>query len=605
MPTQHLSGEGPLHTASAAPLDADVEVLELIARQVDKVPWAVGLSALFVLAMAWHQVPQWALLAWTTAVIGMQVIRWSVLRGLPSSPRPHAQRMQIAVLLSGLNGLAQGSAVLFFYGMTDLQRAVVSILLAGITAGAVGTTNGHPRIFKAFALPVMLGLALAWAITPHHSASLLVDGAMSFLCLAFLAVQNGLARDNYRALVESVNMRNEQIRLNEQLRSALEQAEEANAAKTRFLASASHDLRQPLHTLTLFCAALMTHSLDESARRILTHMDAALSALRSQLTALLDMSKLDAGIVSVHARPCDIGPMLRRLCDAKREEAHTKGLQLTCALEGAMVVHTDPLHLERIVGNLLDNAIKYCDAGQVWLLARRVGEQLHLTVKDTGRGIAEKDLGKVFEEFYQVDNPERDRTRGLGLGLSIVQRLGRLLSMPVTLESEFGVGTTVSLALSLAQVSEAEPIEEPVESAAIPLCHMLVLDDEAGVRVAMKTLLESLGCRVTLAACTDEAMRLASLDPPDVVLADFRLRGEESGIKAIRKLRQQQPDLPAMLISGDTAQDRLLEARQAGLRMLHKPVSVDVLLKAVMDTLEQGVLNAPVESSDERHACGT
>lgn len=605
MPTQHFSGKGPLHAASTTPLDADVEVLELIARQVDKVPWAVGLSALFVLAMTWHQVPQWALLAWAAAVIGMQAVRWAVLRHLPDSGRSHDQRMQIAVLLSGLNGLAQGSAVLFFYGMTDLQRAVVSILLAGITAGAVGTTNGHPRIFKAFAMPVMLGLSVAWALTPHHGASLLVDGAMSVLCLAFLAVQNGLARDNYRALTESVCMRNQQIRLNEQLRTALEQAEEANAAKTRFLASASHDLRQPLHTLTLFCAALMTHALDESARRILTHMDAALSALRSQLTALLDMSKLDAGIVTVNARACDIGPMLRRLCEAKREEAHAKGLQFNCSLDAAVVVHTDPLHLERIVSNLLDNAIKYCDAGQVWLLARREGEQWHLTVKDTGRGIAEKDLGKVFEEFYQVDNPERDRTRGLGLGLSIVQRLGRLLALPVTLESEFGVGTSVSLALPLAQASEAAPTEEPTESAAIPLCHMLVLDDEAGVRMAMKTLLESLGCRVTLAACTDEAMRLASLDPPDVVLADFRLRGEESGIKAIRKLRQQHPDLPAMLISGDTAQDRLLEAQLAGLRMLHKPVSVDVLLKAVMDTLEQGVLDAPVESSDERVASET
>ena len=602
MPTQYPPDASP---SGHAPLNAEVQVLELIARQVSKVPWPVGLAALYVLAMAWHQVPQWALLTWTLSVIGIQAVRWKVLRTLPTSALAHAKRVNVAVLLSGLNGLAQGSAVLFFYGMTDLQRAVVSILLAGITAGAVGTTNGHPRIFKAFALPVMLGMSLAWAFAPHQGASLLVDGAMSFLCLAFLAVQNGLARDNYRALVDSVEMRNQQIRLNEQLRSALAQAEDANAAKTRFLASASHDLRQPLHTLTLFCAALMTHPLDESARRILTHMDAALSALRSQLTALLDMSKLDAGIVAVRARACDIGPMLRRLCDAKREEAHTKGLQLTCAVDGALVVHTDPLHLERIVSNLLDNAIKYCDAGQVWLLARRDGEQLHLSVKDTGRGIAERDLNKVFEEFYQVDNPERDRTRGLGLGLSIVQRLGRLLDLPVHLASELGVGTTVSMALPLAQASEAEPPEEPIESAAMQLCHMLVLDDEAGVRMAMKTLLESLGCRVTLAACTDEAMRLASLDPPDVVLADFRLRGEESGIKAIRKLRQQQPDLPAMLISGDTAQDRLLEAQQAGLRMLHKPVSVDVLLKAVMDTLEQGVLNAPVEPSEERLASGT
>ena len=601
MSSQYLKAAHPPPT-NAAPLNAEVEVLDLIARQARKVPWPVGLAALFVLAVTWQHVPHLALLAWTVSVVVMQGVRWTLLPDLPHRPGTHESRMRVAILLSGINGLAQGSAVLFFYTMTDLQRAVVSILLSGITAGAIGTTNGHPRIYNAFAYPVMLGMTLSWAFSPHAGAVWWVDAAMSFLCLAFLIVQVGLAKDHYKSLNESVDMRNEQIRLNEQLRSALQFAEEANAAKTRFLASASHDLRQPLHTLTLFCAALMTHKLDDSGRSILTHMDAALSALRSQLTALLDVSKLDAGIVTVNQKPTDIGPMLRRLCDEKREEARTKGLQLDCQAEGPLVVKTDALHLERIITNLLDNAIKYCNAGKVWLEVKDDGTFVDVAVRDTGRGIPQKDLARVFEEFYQVDNPERDRARGLGLGLSIVQRLSRLLDIPLDLQSELGVGTRVCLRLPKAELTEPAPVHHDIDSAAIPLCHMLVLDDEAGVRVAMKTLLESLGCQVTLAADTDEAMRLASIDPPDVVLADFRLRGDESGIKAIRKLRQQHPHLPAMLISGDTAQDRLIEAQEAGLRLLHKPVSVEVLLKAVMDTLEQGVPDVPVEAAAERPA---
>lgn len=436
----------------------------------------------------------------------------------------------------------------------------------------------------------MLTLAAGWAFAPLNGANHWVGLSMAGFLLAYQGILSSLAKGAYQSLKQSIAMQAQQKQLNEELRMALDQAEEANAAKTRFLAAASHDLRQPLHTLTLFCAALMTHQLEAQTRGIVGHMDAALQVLRTQLTALLDISKLDARIVSVNLQAIDIVAFVRRMFDEFSPLAKQKRLSFILdtqdAHPGDIYVRSDPLHLERIVRNLLDNAIKYCDAGAVKLKIERTGAIVQLEVQDTGRGIAPSEIERVYEEFYQIDNPERDRARGLGLGLSIVKRLTQLLDVTITLTSEFGIGTQVTLNLQRTEPGEDVPSLIPDEAAVAPTCHMLILDDEPAILQAMKTLLEAHGCRVSIASTTDEAMHQATQDPPDVVLADFRLRGQESGIKAIRKIRKQFPDLPALLISGDTAEDRLREAQDAGLRLLHKPVSVDVLLQAIALSLE-------------------
>ncbi|MGE5453085.1 MAG: hybrid sensor histidine kinase/response regulator [Acidobacteriota bacterium] len=577
---------------SQAPRQWSVErqILALLARQVTQVPWPVGAAALVVCIMGWYRAPHWALLSWLASIWLTQALRWQVLRRLPTSERPLQQRMWIAMGLSGLNGLCHACAVGFFPYLTEGQRAVLSLVLAGITTGAVGTTSGHTRIFHAFALPTMLALSLGWAVTPLPEQSRWIGLSMAIFLLAYLGILASLAKGTYRALQRSISMQIKQWRLNEELRAALSQAEEANAAKTRFLAAASHDLRQPLHTLTLFCAALMTHKLESATQGIVGHMDSALQVLRTQLTALLDISKLDAGIVAVNLKAVDLIGFVQRLHEEFTAEASQKKLVLVLDKDhlqsGDLFIETDPLHLERIVRNLIDNAIKYCDAGTIWIRARATDDGVDLTVQDTGCGIPASEMDKIYEEFYQIDNPERDRARGLGLGLAIVKRLTQLIHTPMSLQSEVGVGTTVTLRLKRV----LQPVQEPVltedNGFAMPMCHMLVLDDETAILEAMQTLLQSQGCRVTLASSTDEAVHKAALDQPDVVLADFRLRGQESGIKAIRRLRHLYPDLPALLISGDTAEDRLKEARDAGLRLLHKPVSVDVLLQAIAQSLD-------------------
>jgi len=236
--------------------------------------------------------------------------------------------------------------------------------------------------------------------------------------------------------------------------------------------------------------------------------------------------------------------------------------------------------LERIVRNLLDNAIKYTDAGRVSVGVTRNGEDFIVKVADSGRGIPEAEQTRVFEEFYQLDNPERDRTRGLGLGLAIVRRLTELLRIRMDMRSSAGRGTTFQLSLPAVQqaVSTADSRASHAAPAAL---HVLVVDDEAGIRLGMKTLLEGMGCRATLAGGTQQAVDAARAEKPDMVLSDLRLRGEDNGIKTVRAIRDLYPSMPAILISGDIAPDRLREAEEAGIPLLHKPVPVEVLKHAI------------------------
>jgi CheY-like chemotaxis protein/anti-sigma regulatory factor (Ser/Thr protein kinase) len=250
----------------------------------------------------------------------------------------------------------------------------------------------------------------------------------------------------------------------------------------------------------------------------------------------------------------------------------------------ALWVDTDRTLLERVLRNLADNAIKYTEQGGVTVRARQAGDEVAIDVIDSGCGIASGERTRVFEEFYQIGNPERDRQRGLGLGLAIVKRLVELLRGRLELESEPQRGSRFTVLL------RAAPIDAPAwrargvpQARTLDGLHVLVVDDEADVRLGTRLLLEGLGCRVSTAAGTTEAVAAAAADAPDIVLADLRLRGDDSGIRAVGRLRAHHPGLAAVLISGDTAPDRLQEAERAGLTLLHKPVPVDVLARAIAE----------------------
>lgn len=571
-------------------LSAEWEVLTLIGRQVGTVPWPVFLSMMLIASLAWGRMAEPVVLTWGLLVCAVLLLRWRLLRA-PSMDRAMGPQLHLATWLSGINGLTHALSTLAFPVLPEVERAIVSLLLAGLSAGSVATTAGHPRVFPAYVIPAMGSVAVAWTLVPTSSERSWAGISMGLLALMYMLVLLGLGRDNHRRLLASTELRQREAALNQDLVKALAQAEAANAAKTRFLAAASHDLRQPLHTLSLFSAALQAQDLTPQSQEILVYMNRAIGALGEQLSALLDLSKLDAEVVQATLTGVPVYALLSQLHEQYQEAASHKGLKLVLEADESLCVHSDGLHLSRVVRNLVDNAVKYSDGGTIWLQASPLEEtgKVQIQVRDTGRGIAIDQQTRVFEEFFQLENPERDRNKGLGLGLSIVRRLCQLLEIDLAMQSEPGVGTRFTLTLPEGDMpTQVSPTAAPVDTSVFKGLKVLVIDDEADVRAAMLHLLGSMGATVWLAASTFESLGICNQERPDIVLADFRLRGEESGIRAIRKIRQIHPEMPALLISGDTAPDRLQEAQQEGLILLHKPVSADLLIQAVTLVLAPG-----------------
>lgn len=576
----------PVGQASSAATSLEEELLRMLARQARRIPIPVFLVALTIAAIAWDHVPAWILAGWLALVALVLAVRWYML-AIPTTLAkvPPQKRLRIALLLSALNGVTHGLAVASFPVLPGLERALQSMVMIGLCTGSVATTAGYMPVLLAYLLPTLGPLSLMWLLAPGITPSGWIEKSTAALLVLLGFILVALGKDASRLFRESFAIRREQAELNRQLEAALEQAEAANMAKTRFLASASHDLRQPIHTLSLFGAALSMRPLDDTSREIVKQINTALHVLTSQLDALLDISKLDAGVVRVSPAAVALRPFLERMQQEFEPAARGKGLAITLECPREAMVETDPVLLERIVRNLLDNANKYTDVGSISLSAVRAQGALCLTIADTGRGIREAEQVRVFEEFYQIDNPERDRTKGLGLGLAIVKRLADLLRIGMEMTSAPGQGTRFRLALPEAGVgTSAAPQPESAEELAVA-AHVLVVDDEAAIRLGMKTLLEAMGCRATVADGTEHAVAAARALKPDVVLADFRLRGMDNGIAAVRAIRALYPGMPAILVSGDIAADRLREAEEAGIALLHKPVPIDTLKRAIAEAV--------------------
>lgn len=355
------------------------------------------------------------------------------------------------------------------------------------------------------------------------------------------------------------------------------QLEIANLAKSRFLAAASHDLRQPLHALGLWVAQLRDPLPPGQRQRLIERIAAAISEMNDLFNGLLDVSKLDAGILSADVSDFEIADLLAKIDRTFRQTARDKGLSLRVSRTRAWV-RSDKILLERILLNLVSNAVRYTSRGGVLVGCRRRGKRLRIEVWDTGPGIPESQQQYIFDEFYQIPDPDRDRRGGLGLGLAIVDRFRRLLDHPIALKSRPGKGSCFSIELPFAAPPTAgrappEAVQAPHETAAAGL--VLVVDDDPMVLDAMRGLLESWGYR-TITGSSHEAVAalVADAPRPDLIVADFHLSGGMTGIETIELIRTAfGADIPAFLISGDTSPERLQRARAQGYTLLHKPVS--------------------------------
>jgi len=542
------------------------------------------MSILFIAAFAWPSSSPWVTLGWIATVIACLAVRARLLAAYVKTPRIAFERgLRPIIPITTTVGLALGAAATLFFANLDVYgRAFVTIVMILWLAGGPGASVGYLPGFLAFSVPITLQLVIMWTVVDR-----LVGLAIGAMLLLFFVVLAMYARDGARTLLQSLSQRHRNRRLVQKLAKARDEAQAAAAAKSLFLAAASHDLRQPLSALALHSAALSRRKGDARVEHIAAKMDACITSMGALLGALLDISQLDANTLPLRPQPVRLSDVCASLESEFRGATADRSLQLRVSCDGDLWVHTDPEQLKRLLRNLLDNAVKYTREGTVTLSARRENDIAEISVSDTGPGVPRDKHEAVFREFVQLHNPERDRRRGLGLGLAIVQRLAQLLDVGLRFESEIGHGTTVAIALP-ATPRPLEPPPPPREKdMSIAGWTVLVLDDEADVREAMRTLLEELGCKVMLASEPREALEAAARQRPDLVLADLRLRDHQSGIDAVRQIRGQCGNVPALLVTGDIAPDRLKEVAASGLPRRSKPLTEHELLEGITEAVHR------------------
>ncbi|SFP02232.1 ATP-binding response regulator [Variovorax sp. PDC80] len=478
---------------------------------------------------------------------------------------------------------------------------MTSLLMAVIVGSCARASQSlwplKPALFG-YTLPMSLGMitALAWQ----------GDGLHLFLAAAgaaylMLTLHAGIRQ--HRLLTDSLMLRFENEALAARLGEQIAATERASLEKTRFLGTASHDLRQPLHAIALFGAALENELRNRPEGRNAERLMRAVNALGASLDTMLDVSRLDAGVVVPEVQAVQLDALFLPLNHTFSARAEQKSLQLRVRASG-LWVRSDPQLLHRMLSNLMDNALKYTASGGVTVIARDRGETVWIEVRDTGIGIAPEQSGRIFEEFYQVDNPGRDRSHGLGIGLSIVQRLSRLLGHPVQMHSRLGRGTHFRLVVQAAnaqasalagpfppQAAAADAEEQRRRGAARLPARVLLLDDEQEIREAMTGLLRSHA--VEAQAVGDEASAARALAqargegrPFELLLCDYRLADGADGLDAgLRLSRAGDGATPLLLITGETSPDRLLRVRESRVPVLFKPVVANRLLEAMSEAV--------------------
>ena len=579
-------GGADARAARAAPGVA--EVLSRSALAGDRGAVAITIVGSIVVAAVGTHVSVRTAWAWCGACCVLAGIRllFNVPTWRAGSPEvtPHARRTWLTLLLAG--SLMWGAGALIFVRDDVADTALLTgvfLAAAGMSAPLLSASRAAVDILLLSSLgPLLLLFAIRAALVSRAASDFVLAGVTGIFLLVLerLTVAQG---DRY-ALLLAARFRNEELA--HQLRSQGDLAARAIEEKTRFVASAAHDLRQPLHALGMFCATLEQRLSNTPEKPLMRNMMNAIESLETSFSAMLDISRLDAALVETAPQAFPIRDVFRRLYQHFGGDAEARGLALRFRAT-RRIVRSDPLLLERVLGNLVQNALRYTKRGGVLVAARRHARGVALEVWDTGFGIAENKREMIFREFYQIDNPERDRGRGLGLGLAIVQRLCRLLQHPLEVKSTLGRGSVFRLIVPAGDVSAVQvpaPEADTVPPRRTGVITVLVIDDERAIREATRQLLLPLNAEVIMAATIAEAVALArgAGGRVDMILSDWRLRGQENGVEAVRAVRAVTGEAtPAVLITGDTSTELLRRAHESGLVVLHKPMQPRQLIRLI------------------------
>ena len=573
---------------------------ELVQSTYDYMPTALsGYAAGVAVAtmLYWGIAPLAVMLPWWLGFGAMCAVRLVVTFAFKRAvPRTREQWQRwglysnigtlVAATMWGLTGWV-------FYGQgvgrmqTGLQQTGLIIIVYTYCAVAIPVISIQRRLYRTYAslcfLPLVVRIALVGDIDHYQLAGELV------VIFAFTV----LLANSYRlALQRALDLKMQADELAARLRvetlaaeAARREAEIANRAKTQFFTAASHDLRQPLHAMGLFAEALRQRVHEPEVTHLVNSINESVDALEGLFSELLDITRIDSGVIEVHPQHFEVGDILRKLRLHFEPSAFEKGLSLRLR-GGGRVVFADPLLVERILRNLVSNAIRYTNDGSVLVGCRRRGDRVLLQVWDTGLGISEAEQARIFDEFYQVPNTPKvspDQRKGLGLGLAIVKRLAGLMGAPLTMRSQPGRGTMFTLELPQGRAPRpAAVLSVPGGKGPVGITlagrRIVVVEDEPAVRAGLEVLLVGWGAQIdafeSVAASRAWAERS---DPavirPDLFIVDYRLEDGLNGVDAIKSLRARfGAGIPAILVTGSTMTGHDKEAHDHDFHLLIKPV---------------------------------
>ena len=497
-------------------------------------------------------------------------------------------------------GLSWGSLgyVVLYWGTPESVIYAIGIV-STVSSGALGL--GAP-LYRAYV--TYLGCAVGGVMVAVALAGGPVMWPALFLTSVYFALTGLQARTADRATRRSIALKLENDRLVNQLRAesqralaAQEAAEQADRDKSRFLAAASHDLRQPLHAMGLFLESLQRSPLNDHQRTVLGHAHAASGAAAEMLTTLLDYSRLEAGVVKVRPDAFAVQPLLTALEQEFGVQADSAGLVYRTR-ETSAAAFADRSLVGLVMHNFISNALRYTARGGVLIACRTRGKRLALEVWDTGAGIPPSQWDNIFKEFHQLGNPERDRRKGLGLGLAIVQRLAREMKTSVEVLSHPGRGSVFRLWLDRWQGALEDDTTPAPDAGSLRGLKVLAIDDDEAVRTGMESLLHSWGCLCITAESSADALECLEDITPDLIITDFRLRHEETGKQVLQALRAYLgTPVPAIILTGDTSPQRLRDAQSTSALLLHKPVSTGQLRNAMVQLMAQPALGHPAPTA--------
>ncbi len=551
---------------------------------------AAGVVTVYIVATAAPFFPAVRVLTWLGLQLVTQAYRvWLLRRYRRLAADDDAGLEAAAARNSGymlLAGLTWGSTAFFFMDVrAPLTVALTMCGLYGIAGGSVPGNAYNPGGLYRFIGAIFVLVMARMLLFGDYGHVML-----GIASLGFAGILTLFCRVQHRELAQGFAIRFENTRLlaaleveKAEAEDARARAEQASLAKSQLLAAASHDLRQPLHALALFSESLQSLALDAAAKDVARRIQVNVAAMETLFSGLLDISRLEAGVVEARPVPFGLQALFDRLAGYFDATAAAQGIDLRFR-DTALWAIGDALLTEQICVNLIANALRYTTAGGVLVAARRRACSVCIEVYDTGIGIAAADRLRIFGDFVQLGNPQRDRDKGLGLGLAIAGRLARLQGSEIGLRSMPGRGSRFAFALPETAAAPAAP-----RLAAAPdLTHgltVLLVDDDAMVRDATALLLRQWGVTAGLAASVGEAAALVALNRYDIVLADYRLPGDCDGLAAIAQLFGR-PDGPraACLVTGDMEPAILARAAAAGVPVMHKPLQ-PARLRALLNHL--------------------